>query len=340
LRNALNDEPQRSDLRLKLMEVYAELGDRDGFARQESELREIGGAGSDIERLKLKYPAIATTAAVAAVATHADLDNFDLDDLQFEEQVSAQAAGQDPDDAFDLSLDDLDIDLDSDQVSLTPATPVSETAQPETLDFDDLSFDEPAPSVTKNAGVDDHFADLAEESPLAASLSEDLDDFSFDLGAEEQRISGEEGQPSVESFSFDLNESLEDVATSRDAKADEELLSADFDLSLDQEPVSEPQIESAADQLDSVDFDLPVDGLDVAKTASSDALNAEPESAAEEDDFNFFSDTDEATTKLDLARAYIDMGDAEGARDILDEVLSEGSEQQQQEAREMLAKLV
>ncbi len=339
LRNALNDEPQRSDLRLKLMEVYAELGDRDGFARQESELREIGGAGSDIERLKLKYPAIATTAAVAAVATHADLDNFDLDDLQFEEQVSAKAAGQDPDDAFDLSLDDLDIDLDSDQVSLTPATPVSETAQPETLDFDDLSFDEPAPSATENAGVDDHFADLAEESPLAASLSEDLDDFSFDLGAEEQRISGEEGQPSVESFSFDLNESLEDVATSRDAKADEELLSADFDLSLDHEPVSEPQIESAVDQFDGVNFDLQVDSLDVAKTASSDALNAEPESAAEEDDFNFFSDTDEATTKLDLARAYIDMGDAEGARDILDEVLSEGSEQQQQEAREMLAKL-
>lgn len=101
--------------------------------------------------------------------------------------------------------------------------------------------------------------------------------------------------------------------------------------------MSESQVEGAAG--DSVDFDIPAGSLDDTKTASPDLLSVEPESAAEEDDFNFFADTDEATTKLDLARAYIDMGDAEGARDILDEVLSEGSEQQQQEAREMLAKL-
>ena len=33
----------------------------------------------------------------------------------------------------------------------------------------------------------------------------------------------------------------------------------------------------------------------------------------------------EVGTKLDLARAYMDMGDPEGARSILDEVLQEGS---------------
>ncbi|MFX7242956.1 tetratricopeptide repeat protein, partial [Acinetobacter baumannii] len=32
LQNAIYDEPQRTDLRLKLMEVYAEMGDREGFA--------------------------------------------------------------------------------------------------------------------------------------------------------------------------------------------------------------------------------------------------------------------------------------------------------------------
>lgn len=58
-----------------------------------------------------------------------------------------------------------------------------------------------------------------------------------------------------------------------------------------------------------------------------------------EDDFDFFTETDETTTKLDLARAYIDMGDADGARDILDEVLKEGSSEQRQEARDMLAKI-
>ena len=38
-------------------------------------------------------------------------------------------------------------------------------------------------------------------------------------------------------------------------------------------------------------------------------------------------------------RAYIDMGDADGARDILSEVLTEGSEVQRGEAKEMLGRL-
>ncbi|MBP7616063.1 MAG: hypothetical protein KA756_10450, partial [Steroidobacteraceae bacterium] len=37
-------------------------------------------------------------------------------------------------------------------------------------------------------------------------------------------------------------------------------------------------------------------------------------------------------TKLDLARAYMDMGDPDGARSILKEVLQEGSVSQKQEA--------
>jgi pilus assembly protein FimV len=44
-------------------------------------------------------------------------------------------------------------------------------------------------------------------------------------------------------------------------------------------------------------------------------------------------------TKLDLAQAYIDMGDADGARDILGEVLKEGDDGQKGEAKEMLSRL-
>ena len=47
----------------------------------------------------------------------------------------------------------------------------------------------------------------------------------------------------------------------------------------------------------------------------------------------------EVGTKLDLARAYIDMGDPEGARSILDEVLKEGSAVQKQEAERLMASL-
>ena len=47
----------------------------------------------------------------------------------------------------------------------------------------------------------------------------------------------------------------------------------------------------------------------------------------------------EGGTKLDLARAYIDMGDPEGARSILDEVRKEGTPVQRQEAERLIAGL-
>jgi pilus assembly protein FimV len=47
----------------------------------------------------------------------------------------------------------------------------------------------------------------------------------------------------------------------------------------------------------------------------------------------------EVGTKLDLARAYMDMGDPEGARSILEEVLQEGNPTQRQEAERLIASL-
>ena len=47
----------------------------------------------------------------------------------------------------------------------------------------------------------------------------------------------------------------------------------------------------------------------------------------------------DAATKLDLAKAYHEMGDREGAREILQEVLHEGDEQQRSEAQALLGKL-
>jgi FimV-like protein len=44
----------------------------------------------------------------------------------------------------------------------------------------------------------------------------------------------------------------------------------------------------------------------------------------------------EVGTKLDLARAYMDMGDPDGARSILQEVLDEGNGSQKQEAQRLL----
>jgi pilus assembly protein FimV len=47
----------------------------------------------------------------------------------------------------------------------------------------------------------------------------------------------------------------------------------------------------------------------------------------------------EVGTKLDLARAYIDMGDPDGAKSILGEVMEEGTAQQKQEAQELMKHL-
>ena len=48
-------------------------------------------------------------------------------------------------------------------------------------------------------------------------------------------------------------------------------------------------------------------------------------------------DLDEVSTKLDLARAYLEMGDKEGAREILQEVIAEGNQEQKSNAQSLIA---
>ncbi|KAF0192140.1 MAG: Tfp pilus assembly protein FimV [Gammaproteobacteria bacterium] len=60
--------------------------------------------------------------------------------------------------------------------------------------------------------------------------------------------------------------------------------------------------------------------------------------AADDEAFGLDS-SDVVSTKLDLAKAYVDMGDHDGARSILEEVVAEGSDVQKQEARDLLAQI-
>jgi pilus assembly protein FimV len=57
---------------------------------------------------------------------------------------------------------------------------------------------------------------------------------------------------------------------------------------------------------------------------------------ADEDYAAAAGDDDSAATKLELARAYLDMGDVEGARGMLEEVVGEGNQGQRSEARRLL----
>ena len=51
------------------------------------------------------------------------------------------------------------------------------------------------------------------------------------------------------------------------------------------------------------------------------------------------ADSNALSTKLDLARAYLDMGDDDGARQILEEVVAEGSDELQAEAQALLDRI-
>ncbi|WP_455424293.1 FimV/HubP family polar landmark protein [Ectopseudomonas toyotomiensis] len=106
LSKALAQDPQRSDLRLRLLEVLALLGDGAGFAREEAVLRAEAFDAARIDALKARYPDLRVTQQVPTEAVAAP--------------QPAAAPATEPD--FQLNLDDLSLDADWDLVSPFPAT--------------------------------------------------------------------------------------------------------------------------------------------------------------------------------------------------------------------------
>lgn len=341
LQAASNDEPNRRDLRLKLMEVYAELGDREGYARQERELRDIGGSQPQIDQLNAKYPAMAAFAAAAMVGGMALADelepDLDLATAVEPETLTDTALGGD----LEWSLDDLEAELEKDlqgsassigQSGLSlegfslesdiQQAPIVETA-------DDFSFDLDLPEAT---------------APLSES-AEDINEFSLNLDAPVQSdATGEESEflMNFDAASQQLDASSAEIAPQpRIEQREEEAGLGDLDLS------GEFTLDSAQNesddglmlQLDELDAELDQLTAGLAGESGDSASVPSLDGQEREEDFDFLTDADETATKLDLARAYIEMGDTDGARDILDEVLNEGNESQQQEARDMFSRL-
>jgi pilus assembly protein FimV len=135
----------------------------------------------------------------------------------------------------------------------------------------------------------------------------------------------ESGEAPAEEEALDIDLSDLDLATGEAEEAEEsvqDVIELDDSESLDNMDLEslEKELEGLSDDLDDQDNEP----LELPTQESSEDLSLDLDS------------TDEVTTKLDLARAYIDMGDNEGAKSILDEVVSEGTDQQQQEAQELL----
>ncbi len=88
------------------------------------------------------------------------------------------------------------------------------------------------------------------------------------------------------------------------------------------------------------DSDFTFDDLPPLEAPPEDFVEATPmvpEPAPLEDDY--FPGEDAIGTKLDLAKAYMDMGDPDGARSMLEEVVAEGSDTQKAEAHRLIAEL-
>ncbi|WLH37582.1 peptidoglycan-binding protein [Pseudomonas sp. FP2196] len=327
LEEGVSLEPQRSDLRLKLMEVYGQQGDRDAFVAQERQLVANGDNFAKVEELKSRFPAMAVAVAggLAAAAIAAELDAQYVKDLLLDEPQAPEPTPveDDLDSAFDLSLDDLD--------NITPVepAPVVEPEAPVELDEfpsdDDLSFE----SV------------LQQQTDIKENL-DDLSDFDLDmdLGAEPAPVALDD-----DDFLLELDEGVKDLPPVEapvvaDVPQDDLELPADFDLSLADEMDSNPaEPDAFAAELDDVNAELDRLSQSIAEPTFTEADAALGGDDLGEDDFDFLAGTDEAATKLDLAQAYIDMGDSDGARDILNEVLTEGDEKQRGEAKEMLSNL-
>ncbi|MHC8394033.1 FimV/HubP family polar landmark protein [Pseudomonas sp. LB3P93] len=321
LEDGIKQEPQRSDLRLKLMEVYGQQGDRDAFVAQERQLVANGDNFAQVEQLKTRFPAMVIAAAggLAAAAIAAELDAQYVKDLLSDEPAAPAPADDDFDSAFDLSLDDLEA-----------ASPEVVEPEPESVadleEFpldDDLSFE----SVLK------------EQTEIKENL-DDLSDFDLDMDL------GADPSPAIlaeDDFLLDLDEGVKDLPVEPvkpEVPQDDLELPADFDLSLaDEMDTATPVVEPDAFAAELEDVNAELDRLSQSMGEPTFTAEDAMASAADEPDFDFLSGTDEVATKLDLAQAYIDMGDNDGARDILNEVVAEGNAGQKSEAKEMLSHL-
>ncbi|MGZ8157983.1 MAG: FimV/HubP family polar landmark protein [Methylobacter sp.] len=270
-----------------------------------------------------------------------DLSSFSVgaDEADKDVKASGTQAG--------APIEEIDFDLSSFSVGSDEADKdvKASGAQPrepiEEIDFDLSSFSVGTDEADKDAKV--------YGSQAGASLGAQIEDFDFDLG----------------SFSMDIKESGEadkDVATSS-ALSDQagavnkkqEFESYEFDFSpnntetegdgdfgfsaVEKGGKNRQDLDFSADT--SLDFNEDLDGdfdfdfdLDMPSTISGQDSKQHGEFGVSD-----LTDMDELETKLDLAKAYVDMGDADAAKDIAREVLEQGTAEQKKIAQALLDEL-
>jgi pilus assembly protein FimV len=288
LKEALAKNPQREDVQLKLLEIYAARKDKAAFGKLAGELhKQTGGAGE---------------AWLAAAALGFALDSTNpLYEAGKHAPAAAPAAGAAP-------ASDLDFELGGDTTGA--ATDITLDAGTTNLAHDSTAVLE-AGQLQRMAAAGAQQA--AEEA--AAPL---MPDFTLEIPA----AGG--GEPVTQT---DI--ALEPVPTSDSHMIDFQIeLPKSEDMTATAVMGAEPA--AAAPATDGgLDFKLDIPDLNLGEQPQAAAA------ATGEKDGHWY----DVQTKFDLAKAYQEMGDKDGAREILQEVIKEGDAEQQAQAKTLLETL-
>ncbi|MBT4522935.1 MAG: hypothetical protein HOC23_23285 [Halieaceae bacterium] len=340
LKTAIAGEPNNPDYREKLIELSVEMGDQEEAQQQYADLQIIDDANS------------------LARAQEAMAGTDWLEDLPAS-SVAAVDAGNEKEQAGVEGGDELDVghllDDNESTVSESELPELEDILESELAEIEDISESE-LPELE-----DILESELTEIEDVADSGLPELEDI---LESEVPQLD-DVSEPGLEDILESELSGLEDVPESELAELENMLESELPEL----ESVSEPDLQdleeitaqdqvagSAASDLtesgdleppdltDNGEFETDFEGLEIepaVDAASLDDLDltAGIGNAELKEGLVFSDEGDELSTKLDLARAYIDMDDDKGAKQLLDEVLANGSDMQKEEAQALREKI-
>jgi len=360
---SLNEPEIAADVELDASALEEEI---DGLADIEFETAFDEPLESASEELENAASVVEESAEESAEDALAALDDFSLEDDS--EQITAGLDDIDLDfSASALDSTEAPAEIDEPALQLDEKTAAVAAAGAAAL----------GTTVVGSLTMHDETETETEQEPAAASASDELadvdglaeaDDFDLslelDANTEDDLDLGADGELDLAELDkeldseLDLNEELDlDTELDLDSNASVELSETeDFSSDFGEEAKD-------LDALAASDMDLPASDLSVGDLAGGaedlgddlaaldislgddPAINSEleekPAEATSElsNELDFLADSDEVATKLDLARAYMDMGDKEGAKEILEEVVNEGDEGQQKEAQELIDRM-
>ncbi len=379
LKEALRANPERLAIRLKLLEVYAKRRDTKGFEQLAIQLfAETEGRGGDWELAQemgrlidadnplyqpggmpgqagssqdLRPAAMGVIAAAAHLATEPQgrdtedsrpmggpVSGFDLDlDLDLDAPAPVSPFSMEATQAMATSVErstplTMDFDL-SDEPP--PAPPAAESMSSLSFDLDDFSLlegeDAPPPPAEDRgnaldfdlSSIDLALPDLPETPAAAAPAALQLDEFSFDL-------SDQPADELAEALSEELPEELPAAIPAADSLALDGELPDEFaqllrDSELSESPAEVPEVPEALD----VAAELP------AEASANESANA----AAEAFDPFAADDEDPLMRQLELADEFRQIGDTEGAREVLQELIGKASGPVLEKAQALLDEL-